>query len=293
VLGRAVSSYSTSIRTIIEGRSRPQTSEGGEPQAGPAESQALLVAMSKTPGHSALHFAEREVDVIRELCGKMNIKPVEPAPRKKDVASHLPQCQIFHFASHGSSNATDASKSALLLEDWQSDGLSASALQGMNFRRHNAPFLAYLSACGTGRVKDLDLLDEGVHLIGACQVAGFRHVIGTLWEVADKQSVDMARLVYEQLVEKGLQDAAVPRALHKSARELRRRWLDSLTLSSKARDAEPGSSSGTLDALNRERSSADSCEDDAGSRKVVLCDDDDRDIDARTLQWVPYVHFGV
>jgi len=39
--------------------------------------------------------------------------------------------------------------------------------------------------CGTGEVKNDSLIDEGLHLISACQLAGFRHVIGTLWVVRD------------------------------------------------------------------------------------------------------------
>ncbi|KAI9782859.1 MAG: hypothetical protein M1816_001679 [Peltula sp. TS41687] len=35
----------------------------------------------------------------------------------------------------------------------------------------------------------LTLLDEGINLINACQFAGFRHVMGTLWEVDDKSQV--------------------------------------------------------------------------------------------------------
>lgn len=59
------------------------------------------------------------------------------------------------------------------------------------------PFLAYLSACGTGEIKDQKFFDENIHLISACQLAGFRHVIGTLWEVDDETCVHMARMTYE------------------------------------------------------------------------------------------------
>ncbi|KAH7129388.1 hypothetical protein B0J13DRAFT_645287 [Dactylonectria estremocensis] len=56
-------------------------------------------------------------------------------------------------------------------------------------------------------------------------VAGFRHVIGTLWWVHDRECVDMARLTYEYLANKGLHDASVSGALHRATRILRGRWV--------------------------------------------------------------------
>jgi tetratricopeptide (TPR) repeat protein len=295
VLDRVVSSYSSSIRTIIDGRNQPLAASESQLPSSATTKKAILVAMPKTPGHSALPFAGREVDVVRELCNQMELQSVEPPPRKKEVASYLPACHIFHFAGHGSTNTKDARKSQLLLEDWREDGLDAASLQDMNFRRGNGPFLAYLSACGTGRVKDMSLLDEGVHLISACQVAGFRHVIGTMWEVPDEQSVDMARLTYEHLSSMGLKDEAVPRALRKAALELRHRWLKDLTTSAIDRGAVPGSSSRTLSALESKRSATggEGEENNGGTRTIIVCEGDDGNIDVRAMQWVPYVHFGV
>jgi CHAT domain-containing protein len=66
---------------------------------------------------------------------------------------------------------------------------------------------------------------EGVHLISACQQAGFRHVIGTLWEVNDETCVDMARIVYEVMGHGGMTDESVCRGLHNATKELLNRWL--------------------------------------------------------------------
>lgn len=87
--------------------------------------------------------------------------------------------------------------------------------------RSRAPFLAYLSACGTGQVTHNGLIDEGLHLIGACQLAGFRHVIGTLWEVDDKFCVDIAAKTYEWIKNRGLRDESVSDGLHHAVRRLR------------------------------------------------------------------------
>jgi len=61
----------------------------------------------------------------------------------------------------------------------------------------NPPFLGYLSACST-TVNEVDALaDKEIHIFSALQLAGFRHVVGTLWEVSDKHCVDVARVLYE------------------------------------------------------------------------------------------------
>jgi CHAT domain-containing protein len=60
-------------------------------------------------------------------------------------------------------------------------------------------WLAYLSACSTGETQIANLQDEAIHLIAACQVAGFWHVIGSLWEASDRYSVDATEEVYRAL----------------------------------------------------------------------------------------------
>ncbi|MQY31867.1 CHAT domain-containing protein [Nocardia aurantia] len=52
--------------------------------------------------------------------------------------------------------------------------------------------LAYLSACETALTTDARLLDEAIHLASAFQLAGYPHVIGTLWTIADQTTVQIA-----------------------------------------------------------------------------------------------------
>jgi hypothetical protein len=93
----------------------------------------------------------------------------------------------------------------------------------MNLREHS-PFLAYLSAGGTGEIKDGRFIGESIHLISVCQLAWFRHVIGTLWEVNDESCVDISRITYEEMRSGGVSDESLCRGLHKATRELRDRW---------------------------------------------------------------------
>jgi hypothetical protein len=65
------------------------------------------------------------------------------------------------------------------------------------------------------------LVDEGIHLASACQLAGFRHVVRTLYEVSDKYCVDVAKFFYETLQDEGMTVVAVCRGLHRATRALR------------------------------------------------------------------------
>jgi tetratricopeptide (TPR) repeat protein len=218
VLDRVISSYGSSVKAIVHSRKlhTPPRALGN----------ALLVAMEHTPDRTPLPFSGEEVRVLRSMCESIDLSPVEPERHKAAVLSLLQDSIIFHFAGHGYTHPRDPLKSHLLLEDWKTDKLSVADLLETNLR-DNPPFLAYLSACGTGRIEDQKYFDESIHLISACQLAGFRHVIGTLWEVNDKFCVDMARLMYKGMLGGSMSDASVAAALHGATRQLRDIWLDS------------------------------------------------------------------
>ncbi|EWZ80294.1 hypothetical protein NW765_011586 [Fusarium oxysporum] len=259
VLDRVMSSYSSSIKTIIQSRRR------GHEAAASAPAQALLVAMKHTPEQTSLPFAAREIEVIRDLVKTMQLEPIEPGQHKHDIMAHLPQCKVFHFAGHGHTDGHDPMRSRLLLEDGKENPLTVANLLEINLRKH-LPFLAYLSACGTGRIRDKRFVDESIHLVSACQLAGFRHVIGTLWEVNDELCVDMARITYEGMRDGSMTDESVCEGLHNATRQLRDRWRNML-VNLVARSATDG---------------------DRRPRDIIACDDE-----TSPLNWVPYVHFGV
>lgn len=267
VLDRVMSSYASSIKPIIHGRRRrlqPSTS-----------TQALLVAMEHTPGNDVLPFATNEVAMLRHLCGSMLLNPVEPGRRKQVVTSHLQHCRIFHFAGHGATDSYDASNSRLILED---GALRVAELLEMNLLERS-PFLAYLSACGTGRIKDDRSVDESIHLMAAFQLAGFRHVVGTLWEVKDELCVDMARITYEGMRDGAMTDESVCCGLHHACRTLRDQFLEA-QLENEDRSLLPE---------KRTVASSTCCE---GSKKTRSWRDVDA-LDAGPALWAPYVHFGV
>ena len=85
--------------------------------------------------------------------------------------------------------------SSLVLNDGESHPSTVGSLFELNLRK-SSPFLGYLSA---GRIRDEKFIDESIHFINGCQLAGFRHVIGTLWDMIDEICVDMAKMIYEAM----------------------------------------------------------------------------------------------
>ena len=218
VLDRVMSSYASSIRTLQYSRRN---------SAKPASNSALLVAMNETPDlerDATLPFASDEIKILEELCPSLGMKPVTPPRNKTNILEQLKECKIFHFAGHGKTSL-EPSLSQLLLEDWKASPLTVEVLRDSRLQ-DNPPFLAYLSACSTSATDIPFLADEGVHLVSTLQLAGFRHVVGTIWEVHDKYCVEVAKVLYETLAKEGMTDIAVCRGLHRAQRALRDRHME-------------------------------------------------------------------
>jgi CHAT domain-containing protein len=77
------------------------------------------------------------------------------------------------------------------------------------------------SACSTADNQEVQLHDEGIYLMSGCQVAGFRHIIGSLWEVSDKHCVDVAKDVYGTMLKAGMNGEYVSQSLHDAVMNLR------------------------------------------------------------------------
>ena len=215
VLDRVMSSYSSSIKAIIHGRRHSIKKSLVQ-----RSKDALLIAMQDTPKQSALSYAQDEIAVLEHLCSCLQLRPNKPRPKREEVLTHLQTCEIFHFAGHGRSDLLDPSESCLFLEDWEAGPLTVRDLWDLKLQR-NPPFLGYLSACSSGTNSVAKLEGEGIHLISACQLAGFRHVIGTFWEVPDEYCSTVARTFYETIRNEGLTDRAVYRGIHRAVRALR------------------------------------------------------------------------
>ncbi|KAK6540781.1 hypothetical protein TWF694_008171 [Orbilia ellipsospora] len=225
VLDRVISSYASSVKSLVHNSKRlpenvrlPST----PPDQRYPNGTAMMISMKTTPGLESgdLVYAEEEIKMLRDLCPGLGLQPSTPEAKRQDVLQALPDCKIFHFAGHGNTNAREPSQSHLLLKDYQTKPLTMADLRATKLQE-KAPFLAYLSACSTSANLANRLADEGINLANAFQLAGFRHVIGTLWDVSDRYCVHIAKVLYETLQERGMNDAAVRWGLHRAVRELR------------------------------------------------------------------------
>jgi hypothetical protein len=225
VMDRVVSSYTPTIRALRHARQRI-------PAVG-TEYPALVVAMPTTPGVAGrLPNVSAEVAMLVSRLHEsvLLIEPESPGsdpavvsadtPTKANVLAHLPDHPIAHFACHGATDPTDPSNSLLMLHDWQSDPLTVASLAPIKLDRAQ---LAYLSACRTAFTGTAELIDEAIHLTSAFQLAGFPHVIGTLWEIDDQLAVAVAGDFYTALrTGSGALDIShAARALHRAVRPVR------------------------------------------------------------------------
>ncbi|KEY63854.1 hypothetical protein S7711_10027 [Stachybotrys chartarum IBT 7711] len=277
VLDRVISTYSSSLKTLIHARRH----HGRVGTAGSAPRKAVLTSMQHTPGHQDLPFALEEIEKLDSLCRSMQLEICRASPRRADILSAIHDCKIFHFAGHGETDVSHPLNSAILLD--KAEVFTVGDLLEINLHK-TKPFLAYLSACGTGQTRHSDLSDENLHLIAACQIAGFRHVIGTLWEVNDKLCVEMATGTYGYMKQYGMNDDAVSGGLHHTCRSLRSRWVVN---SAERKAAMSGRE--TQKSWNESNIKEESCSGGDSSRvgrDVTSCDD-------LPLSWVPYVHYGM
>ena len=227
VIDRVVSSYTPTIRALHYARQHLQ--HAGRP------SRSLIVAMLTTPelpGGGQLPNISAEISAVRAYLPNPVVltEPGVPAdepvngssgiPTRANVLAHLPGCAIAHFACHGASDPSDPSKSLLLLHDHNSAPLTVASLAPVQLDQLQ---LVYLSACRTAFTPAVELLDEAIHLTSAFQLAGSRHVIGTLWEIADATAMDIVTTFYGELhANPGTLDTdRAARALHNAARTVR------------------------------------------------------------------------
>ena len=209
-----ISTYATSIQALVEGQAHQRR---GHSEVHRELKTAVLIKSQQN-----LPFVSEEIAKVADLCNDMKLQTLKPQPKRSDVLDSVRHgCHIFHFAGHGSTDPADPLKSALILADGH---LTVASLLEINIQK-TYPFLAYLSACGTGRINNPGLVDEGFHLIAACKLAGFQNVIGTLWKVHDKTCVEIATRTYSWIGRLGLSPGSVSESFHHACREVRDQWV--------------------------------------------------------------------
>ena len=120
-----------------------------------------------------------------------------------------------HLACHAGQQRADPARSGFALWDGT---LTITDLAAQPTRGRD---LAFLSACETA-ASSARHLDEAIHLAAAMQFLGYRHVIATLWTIADRPAPDIADTVYTTLTRDGKPDPGrAAEALHHAIQDLR------------------------------------------------------------------------
>jgi CHAT domain-containing protein len=214
-LDRVISSYISTVKSLAYAREREARTDRAA-----LKEKAILVAMATTPEKYSLPFVETEIKNLKMLLFNASIDTtVMQRPTRAEVLSQLPKHAIVHFACHGYP-ADDPSQSSLLLEDWKTASLTVSDLVSLNIESAK---MAYLSACHTSTTRDIRLLDESISLSSAIQLSGYPSVVGSLWQVIDSHSAEVAKDIYAWILDggNGLDTQRSAEGLHRAIRILR------------------------------------------------------------------------
>jgi hypothetical protein len=203
VMDRVISSYAPTVRALYRAHSRALELWRERP------ARSLVVAMPVGSTPTALYAAGEAARQLHDaLPGATLLMPspcpegIDPAlvagePSRDRVLDALNDCAIAHFLCHGVTDPVDPSRSRLLLSaGHRDDQLTVSELARV---RLGSARLAYLSACSTARNEVTKLADESIHLAAALHLAGFPHVVGTLWEVDAPVATAVGREFYRRL----------------------------------------------------------------------------------------------
>jgi CHAT domain-containing protein len=181
--------------------------------------------MPATPGQADLPGVAHEADTLRRLFAGMVEVLGLPGTGHADyetVMASLPGHPLVHFSCHGESDLSDPSASHLLLADYRTRPLTVLDLTGARLQEAE---LAFLSACSTARTGN-NLPDEPIHLAAACQLAGYRHVIASLWPIDDTDTAALTRYFYNTLTNAPRDANAAGTARHLATRKLRAIYRD-------------------------------------------------------------------
>ncbi|KAF1997780.1 hypothetical protein P154DRAFT_524517 [Amniculicola lignicola CBS 123094] len=212
-VSHVISSYAPTLKALRFLRKKDKVKIVGQ------KHEVLVVSMPTTPGRFHPLNVGKEVDAIKTFVKPWADVTVLERPNKAEVIKALGQCTIAHFACHGTADPVEPTKSNLLLGR---DKLERMAIEDFDTIVFETASIIYLSACSTAELKVRNLADESIHLASSFQLAGFQHVIGTLWGAKDRAAVEVAKKFYEVLHEatEG-SEMAVAEALHNAVCSLR------------------------------------------------------------------------
>ena len=178
-----VSSYTPTLSALIASRANVTQTSNLSPSL-------LMVGQLDAD----LQGVQGEIDVIRAVGIPMASLISEQATRAT-VMHGLQKHRLVHFACHGNLEPGKPFEASFALHA----GDRLTLLDIVRSRLAIAAEFAFLSACHTAELTDLEHPDEALHLTAAMQYCGFRSVVGTLWAMADTDGMDLSEHFYGHL----------------------------------------------------------------------------------------------
>jgi hypothetical protein len=210
VPGRVISSYTPTLAALSRA-CRP---------ASPSPVRQLAIGMPVTPGQHPLPAVPAELQILARHFppGTGNHQLTGPQATRASALAAISRHSWIHLACHASQRHDDPASSGFALHD------GALTITDLASRPTRDRDLAFLSACQTA-AGSVRLTDEAIHLAAAMQFLGYRHVIATMWSIADAPAPRIADILYTALTKNGHPDPEnAARALHDAVRQLREEY---------------------------------------------------------------------
>jgi hypothetical protein len=205
MLDHVMCSYAPTVRALARSR------RGKGPTT--RQPRTLVAALPETPGAPDLSAAAFEARLIARLTSGELL--VGDQATRRHVLAQLVRHDRFHFAGHAVSDLADPSNSHLLLHD---QPLTVHDLSHLGL---DSPDIAFLSACATVQ-PGVTAMDEAISIASACQLAGYRHVIASLWEVDDEVAAEVAGHIWQSITATRAEDTSA--AVHDAVVKLREKF---------------------------------------------------------------------
>ncbi|KAJ4012287.1 hypothetical protein NW752_007960 [Fusarium irregulare] len=217
-LDHAISSYIPSITSLKEARTRTNTSDNDGDKT-----SVLIVRIPGDPdgGQSPdLTEAFQGMDKTHE---ETFTAVTLSEPSIEEILKRMDKFDVVHFACDGHSDSFNPSQSYVqvgkrLSSDADEGELTAELISDDGTL--DKPQVAFLSLHPPAGDKTERLTDEGLGIISAFQLAGFRHALGSLSKADGASQAFVAKSFYQAL-RQNRSDYQVAKALHDATRSAR------------------------------------------------------------------------
>ncbi|KAJ5948555.1 hypothetical protein N7454_001862 [Penicillium verhagenii] len=215
-MGRMVSSYTPTVQALIHSRS--QLSKLDYRVARPSMVMAI-------PADHPQGF-QSEIEAIQQAASSAFTIQVHQHSDDEALLQAMQETDIRKFAWDGSPNPSNSPKSQLPHQKYGISGPLAGQLTGEQISDqilHRAR-IAFSSGCSTPQIWAESFSYEAIHLASALQVAGFGHVVASLWPVDDTIRTAVVWHFYSLLTQHALESLSsrlVAESLHTAVQRIR------------------------------------------------------------------------